>query len=170
MEEVADEEANIPRSFSLLYRSSSRVSVVYSVFWAARSVRVSRGLTWWGEARGNSHSTMASTGHASWQYCRRRAGVSVVSGGPSLSARFQQRRRKAGKAPRAKNTHSAVDALGHVDVVPGRPPRAVLARLGLDRDSLSRADGFAELAGCDKVFVEWNVSHRNAARGRRRGD
>lgn len=36
-------EASVPRSFSLLYRSSSRVSVVYSVFWAAGSVQVSRG-------------------------------------------------------------------------------------------------------------------------------
>ena len=34
-------EASLPRSFSLLYRSSSRVSVVYSVFWAAKSVQVS---------------------------------------------------------------------------------------------------------------------------------
>lgn len=50
------------------------------------------------------------------------------------------------------DTYTAVDALGHVNVVPGRPPRAVLARLGLDRDSLSRADGFAELAGCSEKY------------------
>ena len=30
----------------------------------------------------------------------------------------------------------AVDALGHVDVVPGRPPRAVSPLLGLDGDGL----------------------------------
>ena len=41
---------------------------------------------------------------------------------------------------------AAVDALRHVDVVPRRAPRAVLAHLRLDRDRLRRADRLAELA------------------------
>src|SRR6201995_1281619 len=42
---------------------------------------------------------------------------------------------------------AAVDALDHVDVVAGRAPAAVGARLGLDGDRLGRADRLAELAG-----------------------
>lgn len=42
---------------------------------------------------------------------------------------------------------AAVDALGHVDVVAGRAAGAVSALLGFNRDSLRRADGFAQLAG-----------------------
>src|SRR6516164_9911017 len=42
---------------------------------------------------------------------------------------------------------SAVNAFRHVDVVAGRPPAAVLARLGLDRDRERRADRFTQLAG-----------------------
>ena len=41
----------------------------------------------------------------------------------------------------------AVDALGHVDVVPGRSPGAVRALLRLDGDSLSWAHGLTQLAG-----------------------
>src|SRR5690606_25884329 len=44
-------------------------------------------------------------------------------------------------------TEAAVDALGHVDVVPGGAAGAVLTRFGFDGDGLSRANGFAELAG-----------------------
>src|SRR6266446_3272589 len=42
---------------------------------------------------------------------------------------------------------AAIDAFGHVDVVAGRAPAAILARLGLDRDRPRRADRLAELAG-----------------------
>src|SRR5208283_1012895 len=42
---------------------------------------------------------------------------------------------------------AAVDAFDHVDVVAGRPPAAVLARLCLDGDRLGRADRLAEFAG-----------------------
>ena len=43
---------------------------------------------------------------------------------------------------------AAVDAFDHVDVVAGGAARAVVAaRTSLDRDRLSRADRFAELAG-----------------------
>jgi hypothetical protein len=42
---------------------------------------------------------------------------------------------------------TAVDALCHVDVVSCCPPAAVHTLLGLNRDSLRRADGLAELAG-----------------------
>src|ERR1700722_4248211 len=42
---------------------------------------------------------------------------------------------------------AAIDALGHVDVVAGRPPAAVRARLGLDGDRQCRADRLAQLAG-----------------------
>jgi len=41
---------------------------------------------------------------------------------------------------------AAVDALGHVDVVAGRPAGAVGAHLRLDRDGLGGADGLAQLA------------------------
>src|SRR5579871_31358 len=41
----------------------------------------------------------------------------------------------------------AIDAFGHVDVVARCAPAAVLARLHLDGDGLSRADRLAELAG-----------------------
>ena len=41
---------------------------------------------------------------------------------------------------------AAVDALGHVDVVPRRAAAAVLALLRLDGDRLRGADGLAELA------------------------
>src|SRR3546814_20474740 len=44
-------------------------------------------------------------------------------------------------------TEPAIDALGHVDVVAGRPPAAVGPRLRLDRDRERRADRLAELAG-----------------------
>jgi hypothetical protein len=47
---------------------------------------------------------------------------------------------------------SAVDALCHVDVVTCGPPAAVHALLSLDRDSLRRADGLAELAGNATLF------------------
>merc|ERR1719391_1153724 len=42
---------------------------------------------------------------------------------------------------------SAVDALGHVDVVSGSSSGPVSALLCLNGDGLSRADGFAEFAG-----------------------
>src|SRR3990167_1594956 len=48
---------------------------------------------------------------------------------------------------------AAVDALDHVDVVAGRAAAAVLARLGLDRDGLSRTNGFAQLAGDAALFA-----------------
>src|SRR5437763_1999805 len=41
---------------------------------------------------------------------------------------------------------AAIDAFGHVDVVAGGAPAALLARLGLDRDPQSRADRLAQLA------------------------
>ena len=41
---------------------------------------------------------------------------------------------------------TAVDALGHVDVVPGRPPGPVLPLLSLDGDGLGGAYSLAELA------------------------
>src|SRR5712671_718352 len=39
---------------------------------------------------------------------------------------------------------AAIDAFGHVDVVAGGAPAAVLARLGLDRDRQCRADRLAQ--------------------------
>src|SRR5207248_2462345 len=42
---------------------------------------------------------------------------------------------------------AAIDAFGHVDVVAGGAPAAILAWLGLDRDRQSRADRLAQLAG-----------------------
>src|SRR3984893_11468863 len=42
---------------------------------------------------------------------------------------------------------AAIDAFGHVDVVAGGAPAAILARLGLDRDCQGRADRLAQFAG-----------------------
>jgi hypothetical protein len=50
---------------------------------------------------------------------------------------------------------TAVDALGHVDVVACGPPAAVHTLLGLNCDSLRRADSFAELAGNAALFSCW---------------
>jgi len=47
-------------------------------------------------------------------------------------------------------TESAVDALGHVDVVPGRPPAAVGPLLRLDGDGLRWTNGLAQLGGRDR--------------------
>src|SRR3954454_17306423 len=47
---------------------------------------------------------------------------------------------------------AAIDALGHVDVVPRGAAAAVGAGLGLDRDGQGRADRLAELAG-DAAFL-----------------
>lgn len=41
---------------------------------------------------------------------------------------------------------TTVDALGHINVISGCPSTSVLAFLGLDGDSLSGANGLAELA------------------------
>jgi hypothetical protein len=48
---------------------------------------------------------------------------------------------------------SAVDAFGHVNVVARRSPTAIHTLLGLDRDSLRRADGFTKLAGDATLFT-----------------
>jgi hypothetical protein len=48
---------------------------------------------------------------------------------------------------------AAVDALGHVNVVAGRAAGAVSALLGLDGDSLRRADGLAQLASDAALFA-----------------
>lgn len=42
---------------------------------------------------------------------------------------------------------TAVDALGHVDIVSRGPPAAIHTLFCLNRDSLSWTDGFAKLAG-----------------------
>jgi hypothetical protein len=42
---------------------------------------------------------------------------------------------------------STVDALGHIDIITGRPAASVLTLLRLNGNSLGRADGLAELAG-----------------------
>lgn len=41
---------------------------------------------------------------------------------------------------------AAVNALGHINIVTGRPAASILTLLGLNGDSLGRADGLAELA------------------------
>jgi len=48
---------------------------------------------------------------------------------------------------------TAVDALGHVDVVTSCAARAVRALFGFDGDGLGGADGFAELAGDAAFFA-----------------
>src|ERR1700683_5037650 len=52
---------------------------------------------------------------------------------------------------------AAIDAFGHVDVVPGRTPAAVGARLGLDGDRERRADRLAQLAG-DAAFLAVGIA------------
>ena len=52
---------------------------------------------------------------------------------------------------------AAVDAFGHVDVVPRGAARAVLALFGFDGDGGGGADGFAELAG-DASFLAGGVA------------
>lgn len=42
---------------------------------------------------------------------------------------------------------TAVDTLGHIDVVTGRPSASINTFLGFDGDGLGRADGLAEFAG-----------------------
>lgn len=42
---------------------------------------------------------------------------------------------------------ATVDALGHINIITGRPATSILTLLGLNGNSLGGADGFAELAG-----------------------
>ena len=51
---------------------------------------------------------------------------------------------------------SAVDALGHVDVVSGGPTGPILSLLGIDGDGLGWAGGLAQLAG-DAPLVSGGV-------------
>lgn len=48
---------------------------------------------------------------------------------------------------------TAVNALGHVDIVTGRPTTSILTLLRLNSNSLGRADGLAELAGNAALFA-----------------
>lgn len=64
---------------------------------------------------------------------------------------------------------SAVDALGHVDVVARGAAGAVLALLGLDRDGAGGADGFAQLAG-DAAFFAGRVPAQGVFAAEARGD
>ena len=48
---------------------------------------------------------------------------------------------------------ATVDTLGHVDIISCRPATSIHTFLGLDGDCLSRADGFAELAGDAALFT-----------------
>jgi hypothetical protein len=50
---------------------------------------------------------------------------------------------------------TAVDALGHVDIVARGPPAAIHTLLGLNCDSLGRADSFAEFASNAALFSCW---------------
>jgi hypothetical protein len=54
-------------------------------------------------------------------------------------------------------TQSAVDALGHINVVSGCPPATVLTLFGFNCDGLGRADGLAELA-CDATFFTGRIA------------
>src|SRR5579872_5467992 len=57
----------------------------------------------------------------------------------------------------------AIDAFRHIDIVPGRAPAAVLARLRLDGDGLGRADRLAELAGNAALFAVGITAQRMLA-------
>jgi hypothetical protein len=119
-------------SFSLLYNSSSRVSVEYSAFWA--DCQFSPGTSY---------------------KCPLTLNDSV--NGTSLLA------------------ETTVDTLCHVQVVLCRSPRSILSSLGFDRNSLSRADGFTQLArfssACSliiKAMLDNLPIHRSSPLGYRR--
>lgn len=50
---------------------------------------------------------------------------------------------------------TAVDALGHIDIISGRSSAAVLTFLGFNGNGLGRADGFAELASDAALLASW---------------
>ena len=52
-------------------------------------------------------------------------------------------------------TETTVDALGHINIVPGGSSSPVLTGLGLDGNGLGRADGLAELAGDTTLVACW---------------
>lgn len=95
-------------SFSLLYSSSSRVSVAYSALEA-------------GKNRLENHSRCQDA----------REATHTLNDGVHGAALLAE---------------ATVDALGHVDIVTGRPAASIHTLLGFDGDGLGRADGFAELA------------------------
>lgn len=64
---------------------------------------------------------------------------------------------------------TAVDALGHVDIVAGRPSASIGTLFGLDGDGLSRADGLAELAG-DAAFFARGVTTKGVLAAEAGGD
>ena len=50
-------------------------------------------------------------------------------------------------------TKPTINALGHVDIVSGRPSRPVFSLLCFNRDGLRGTDGFAELASDASFFA-----------------
>ena len=64
---------------------------------------------------------------------------------------------------------AAVNALRHIDIVPRRAARAVLALLSLDRDRLSRAHGLAELAS-NAALLTRGVTAENVFAAEPRGN
>ena len=117
-------------------------------------------------------STMASTGHASWQKLRRATGRRE-SAAASAALNGEQAKPTAGRRRLGEETKKwqkctpAEDALGHVDVV-ARLARAVISYLRLDGDRLRRADGFAQLARTRSSPVGYacTCSPRSAERAR----
>jgi hypothetical protein len=53
---------------------------------------------------------------------------------------------------------AAVDALGHINIISGRPATSVHSLLCFNGDSLGRADGLAEFAGDAALFAGWVAS------------
>ena len=64
---------------------------------------------------------------------------------------------------------TTVDALGHVDIVTGRPAASVLTLLSLNSDSLRRADGLAELAG-DTALLTGGITAQGVLTTETRGN
>lgn len=64
---------------------------------------------------------------------------------------------------------TAVDALGHVDIVSGSTPAAIFTLLGLDGDGLSGADGLAQLAG-NAALLTGRVAAKGVLATEARGD
>lgn len=66
-------------------------------------------------------------------------------------------------------TVSAVDALGHIDIVSGRATASILTLFSLNGNSLGRADGLAELA-CNASFFTGRVATQGVFATEARGD
>lgn len=64
---------------------------------------------------------------------------------------------------------ATVDALGHIDIVTGRPAASILTLLRLNGDSLGRADSLAKLAG-NAALLTSRITTQSVLSSETRGD